>query len=872
MRKNTRTSRTFNPARRVAAIILSVFLLGCFAVIAYTSASNTTARPGGLSAGTDKSAPQKRRYEKPDRCHHCSPPGNQEIYIPLTELPEAQGGEIVFNSRSPKAMEVTPTFYKLNGTNVVGNPVLVQSAEIRYVDFKKLIPAGHRGEEDWGGLSLSYQGVNREMWAQFRLLGINGGGNADEFFIVKDEPRSDIQEAAWWMPRRSTAVVALGNVTDSTTGATVTFGDGDARTVSLPPHATEIIRHKKEKGEETESVKINITGQPGSVIPTGIIESKDGSFNSVIRFYDTKGAKQPNLFANGLRLAGVTPHMVLKNTSSSAVTAQPKFITPGGVAAAEPVTLPEVSLGPNEITEVDLSALSQAVSSRHDLDVVSVQVINSGGPGSLIGSLYGINDGTGVSYDTPLRDSGPVRAMTGSYPWKITNDFTTVAYVTNISDRQAEFITEINYQGGKLILTPRKLQPGETAAFDLRKIRDTQMEDSAGHTLPKDVSLGQFKWAVRGATGGKLVLIGRAEMVSLSRQISTSYSCNDPCPPTYSADINPFPPPVVVTDATSTSIWETAYYDSGYSLGPYSIGASWTLDAEVGTLDPTDGHTTTFTGATPGTATLDGFVGAQEMYTWDGLECLDDYNTYDEGDEAPAEVKPSISGPTTVWWFNGQTPTGYSTQITLSANCSATSWTWAVTSGSSKVTLGTNGSCSITVQSAAPSSSQNDVSITVTVGGVTSDPYHITVRAPYDLQQGTVTHQTDSTFAYQTFINYTIRDQFTTQLPSGVAVNEQWTTGVVTDFTGMDWRRGDPGGLGAQSTAAFSDHIQGETSDKTPTPTGPLTPLGSTRVYHWGQDWYVGSATPGSGRRVQSDTLQKYRDHAAHESITSPNP
>src|SRR5262249_42589658 len=148
---------------------------------------------------------------------------------------------------------------------------LVQSAEIRYVAFKELIPAGHRGEGDWGGLSLTYEGVNREMWAQFRLLGINGGGNADEFFIVKDSPRSDIQEAAWWMPRRSTVVVALGNVTDEATGATVTFGDGDVRTISLPPHATEIIRHRKERAEDTESVSINIKGAPGSVIPTGVI-------------------------------------------------------------------------------------------------------------------------------------------------------------------------------------------------------------------------------------------------------------------------------------------------------------------------------------------------------------------------------------------------------------------------------------------------------------------------------------------------------------------------------------------------------------------------------------------------------------------------
>ena len=56
-------------------------------------------------------------------CEHCSPKGNQFIYIPLIELLEAEGGEIVFNSRSPQTIDVTPVFYKRNGDVVVGDPV-----------------------------------------------------------------------------------------------------------------------------------------------------------------------------------------------------------------------------------------------------------------------------------------------------------------------------------------------------------------------------------------------------------------------------------------------------------------------------------------------------------------------------------------------------------------------------------------------------------------------------------------------------------------------------------------------------------------------------------------------------------------------------
>ncbi|HEX8846843.1 MAG TPA: IPT/TIG domain-containing protein [Pyrinomonadaceae bacterium] len=642
MRKILRFSQLLGNIRQSIVVILLFSFIG-YTVLPTRSSADTT----NNSDQADNAPPQKQnKNARKNDCPSCSPPGDQLIYIPLTDLPEAQGGELVFNSRSPKEMEVTPVFYKLDGTVVKGDPVLIQSAEIRYVDFKKLLPAGHRGERDWGGLALTYHGVAREMWAQYRLLRVNGGGNVDEFFTVKSEQRSDVQEAAWWMPKKSTAIIALGNITDLPTSATLSFGDGDTQTVSLAPNGTGIIRHQHTGQEGVESVKINITGMPGSIITTGVITSKDGSFNSVIRFYDTKGTKQPHLFANGFRLADRKAHMVLKNTSDSPITAQPKFIASGGVASGLPVSLPDVNLGPGETTEVDLTLLSEAVRRRGDLDMVSVQVHNSGGPGTLIGSLYSTNNLTGINYDTPLRDSGPVRTMTGSYPWKVTKDFTTIVYITNITDEEAEFLGEINYSGGHFLLDARKLAPGETAVLDLREIREKQEENKEGQKMSKDFSQGQLKWAVRGDTKGKIVLIGRAEMVSRSQNISTSYSCNDPCPPSYSGDLNPFPPPVVFVNNTATvAAWETAYYNNGYNyytMGPYAVGASWTLDNAVGTLDPDGGHTTTLTGTSVGGATLDGFIATQSDYRWDGRDCY--YSgTYDERVDAPVAVGPHIN-------------------------------------------------------------------------------------------------------------------------------------------------------------------------------------------------------------------------------------
>ena len=267
------------------------------------------------------------------------------IYIPLIDLPEARGGEIVFNSRSPEAMDVTPVFYKGNGETVIGDPIKIQPSEIRYLNITDLLPERYRREKNWGGFALSYYGANRQMWSQFRLLEVNGGGNVDEFFTVKDESTSTLYEAAWWMPEKSEAVIALGNISDAATSATLTFGDGHTRKINLQPHATDVVR-EKHRNEGTDSVKIDVTGAAGSIVPMGIITTKDGSFNSAIRFYDPTKAKQPNLYANGLRVSGTTTHMVLKNTTQSSIAVLPKVIPLAGNAGA--LTLPQVSLGPNE--------------------------------------------------------------------------------------------------------------------------------------------------------------------------------------------------------------------------------------------------------------------------------------------------------------------------------------------------------------------------------------------------------------------------------------------------------------------------------------------------------------------------------------------
>jgi hypothetical protein len=192
--------------------------------------------------------------------------------------------------------------------------------------------------------------------------------------------------------------------------------------------------------------------------------------------------------------------------------------------------------------------------------------------------------------------------------------------------------------------------------------------------------------------------------------------------------------------------------------------------------------------------------------------------------------------------------------------------------GGSKVTIQGQGTDELTLTSAGRSDSANDVGVQVSVDSQVSDQFNITILAPHSLVQHSLTDAVSGTFGYSTTIVYRLRDQFTTNLPSNRAmdVNEDFTTGVITDFAGMNWRQANEVGGHYFSSTFIQEFMEGEQSSRTPTPQAPQNPLGSTAVCHWNQSINIGTQTVGQGRTVQTNVQQKYRDHARHTNITTP--
>jgi hypothetical protein len=253
--------------------------------------------------------------------------------------------------------------------------------------------------------------------------------------------------------------------------------------------------------------------------------------------------------------------------------------------------------------------------------------------------------------------------------------------------------------------------------------------------------------------------------------------------------------------------------------------------------------------------------------TWIDMETYQQHSDFSCGSGWVEPVQPTISGPNTLWWFNGENPSGYSTSIDLSSDAGR-STQWSIVDGSDKVTLSTTQGEYTTLTSIGYSQSGGDVRIAATVEWGTTE-FTVTVRAPHSLVPVRASYECDATYGYFAQLLYVMQDQLGTDLPSDVPINEQWTTGVSNDYAGANWRRADPQGL-ITDGPAFVDGIFGEYPGLPAVPQ-PTCDGNSQPVQHWGQTWQVGSLTIGAGRRVQTNTLQKLIGRALHTNIISPS-
>lgn len=132
------------------------------------------------------------------------------------------------------------------------------------------------------------------------------------------------------------------------------------------------------------------------------------------------------------------------------------------------------------------------------------------------------------------------------------------------------------------------MEAGQTAALDVRALRDNQVPDEQGRAIPPEAMQGRVHWSVHGSENH--VLIGRAEQVDVARGLSSTSACGLCCPNSFAYSF--MTPGAVFGDVGSTTRFLSNRVDSdcgGSHLPAYLPGYGYwgSDDTSVATVNST---------------------------------------------------------------------------------------------------------------------------------------------------------------------------------------------------------------------------------------------------------------------------------------------
>jgi len=160
---------------------------------------------------------------------------------------------------------------------------------------------------------------------------------------------------------------------------------------------------------------------------------------------------------------------------------------------------------------------------------IGVEFEYTSAPGSVLMSAGLVSGDRNLVFLVPLIDPETPKSSTGGYPWFADDRRTTTVFLKNTTTTTVIYLLQVSYEGGVYAPGIKEIEPGQTLAIDVRQLRDAQVPDAFGHTIPMQARSGQVSWTVKMTT--PYAMIGRAEHTDHEHGVSASYACLNCCPP-----------------------------------------------------------------------------------------------------------------------------------------------------------------------------------------------------------------------------------------------------------------------------------------------------------------------------------------------------
>jgi hypothetical protein len=800
------------------------------------------------------------------------------------------------NNQVGQNLTVTPVLRTADGTETPLLPVVVQPQEVKTVDVATAI--GSSAPQligTYGTLVLRYRTPNQvNLYAVSMVMGV---GHSVAFHIdaTGEDQTENVgsREGIWWLPNdTANDYLVLMNQGENPLQLDLSLFDANGKastqSLTLPPRGMNRLSVRQlvvgaGLAGSYGGIKVSAVNHAGSLDTLHVLFDEKAGFSAVMKmfYYDPRAqikerdyAKtgQWTLRAPMLALSSpdpalafppgtiLQPQLFVRNTTSKPIDVSLTFNwrsdTTSGKAPAS-----TLRLYPNETRRIDVAALQDGKTLPQNAQWASVTLATSGLPDEVMAVAASYDTSLRYGAQTPFSDQLAAHWAGGQWQYDPYHNSMITAGNGGTKPTQAAFTIFYN-QGTQRYDLVQTLQPGDQMWMDIGKLIREGVSDKNGNTLPADLTSGSYE--VRDLTNKGIGTLFEGKVIYDKTYSHVTYGCAACCGWTTPVTLW-YDPAIMAWQAVKDDgVWGwypcESQYDDVSSLFYYNWSSG---DTSIVTVNSYGTHTGVSAGSS--TSQTNGELQSNNSH----LMCPNLYHNPSGG----VNVTPVITGAHTVWYFNGETPSGYDVSIVLTSSGGSPT-TWTVTAGSSEVSLSTTSGTTTTITSSgsAFSSSVNDVSIKATAAGVDSAPFLITTRTPHDLIMGTVNTTCDSAHGYATEIPYTIEDQLTTSLPSSVPLNEAFGS-VVCDYPGTGgstcpltsattWIPPIAGNLTTPTgfPANFSDFIEGAPSS-TAVPLPNCTGGAGTAVMHLPQTWQIGSLTRPNGKLVQSNTQKFFTNH-----------
>ena len=791
----------------------------------------------------------------------------------------------ISNNLTRQDLVVNPVLRTAMGSAIALPPLTVPHDQSRQVDLRTLVRDLSGRVGSYGSVVFRYSSVSRGNLFATVLLQRMGQPIAFHFDAFPVDPNfvAGSQESVWWLPHPTAdGFLVVSNFSPRPLRARqILTGDGksDVAVLTLGPYQTrrvsvrDVVQHAGFKAT-FGGLRVEFDGDAGASNVSEFLFDEDAEFSALMKVFDRDptaptgaitlraplvGLAQPDPVLGYPDGVVLNPRLFLRNAAERPIAAEIALDWKGQSSSGRiPIKLP--ALAPEETRVLDLSTL-QKQGLPPEANWASVAITYSGRPGDLVPLAASYDDSTRYGLQSPFSDSLSFMWKGGMWHYDVQHD--SLITTGNAGTKDARVAVSFFFgENGTYEMPERILKPGQQIWLDVGELIRNQVPDKHGRAIPADTMSGSYE--IKDLNDTNVGYLYEGKLMTDKTFGHATYGCA-PCCGYDDSYLLPNPLSVPVAGGGTLGVWAV----NDCTGEPVAKGGAYNWSSSTPPVASVN-QSGYMTGVSPGSTSVSSYISLR-------IPGVKNCPAQVFRPAGPGNVIPAISGPTTLWWFKGISLgiSGYLNEITLTASPLNGTYQWAVVAGSDKVSLSSSNYSSVVVTSIGQSTKLNDVSITATVDGETSAPFALTVRAPYALGSyalhPTPVYTADPVYVWDTYVYYQVRDNFLTPMPVALSVNEYFTTAVVPDYSGTNWRQGSMGCAPTSSDAGFADMIGGEIPSQVPTPVYNPSWTG-VKVQHWGQDWHVGSCVNGSGPRVQSDTLQKWTDHALHTNIVTPSP